>query len=427
MSGSTLSDALQAAILVGGRGTRLREVTDRCPKPLVDVGGRPFLDYLIANLVRHGFTDILLLAGYLAEQLAAIETCADELGCRIRCVVEPSPAGTAGALVHASELLEGQFLLLNGDSILDINYLDLCTRASAPADALGAIALRRMSDTGRYGRVELNDGRITSFAEKSASGPGLINGGIYWLHKSVLGRIAHLPASLEADVLPQLARAGLLAGRSYDSFFIDIGIPEDLARAQTLVPQNFRRPAVFLDRDGVLNADSGYPHRPDQIDWIAGAHSAVKRFNDAGWFVFVVTNQAGVARGFYSEADVRRLHRWMNAELRNRGAHVDDWRYCPFHPEGTIADYCRPHDWRKPAPGMITDLMAHWPVDKRRSFLIGDKASDLEAAENAGIRGFLFEGGSLDDLAERLIDADPHFRPYPQPGSHASPAKASAT
>jgi D-glycero-D-manno-heptose 1,7-bisphosphate phosphatase len=401
MSGG--GQGLQAVILAGGRGTRLGAMTDDCPKPLLDIAGRPFLDYLIANLSRHGFTDILLLTGYLAEQFKALEARGDALGCRITCLAEPSPAGTAGALIHARERLAERFLLLNGDSLLDINYLDLCAAPAGQPRALGVMALRRMADTGRYGRVELCEGRVKNFAEKAATGPGLINGGIYWLDRSVIDWIGTVPASLEAHILPRLAKAGLLAARSYERFFIDIGVPDDLARAQTVIPRQMRRPAVFFDRDGVLNADTGYPHRPDQIEWTAGAAEAVKVFNDSGYFVFVVTNQAGVARGFYDEESVPALHRWMNAELMRSGAHVDDWRYCPFHPDAKIDTYRGVHPWRKPGPGMITDLMAHWPVDPARSFLIGDWDTDIEAARAAGIEGHLFTGGSLADLSRQIL------------------------
>jgi D,D-heptose 1,7-bisphosphate phosphatase len=403
---------LQAVILVGGRGSRLGTATDDCPKPLLDVGGRPFIDWLIANLARHGFRDVLLLAGYLADQLKAVEARGPALGCHIECLVEPAPAGTAGALLHARDRLAPHFLLLNGDSVLDINYLDLCVPEPGTPKAVGAIALRRMADTGRYGRVELKGSRVVSFAEKSASGPGLINGGIYWLSRDVLDWIGQVPASMEAHVLPALARAGLLHGRSYDGFFIDIGVPEDLGHAQTSIPAHMRRSAVFLDRDGVLNDDSGYPHLPDHIRWTEGAPEAVKLLNDAGHFVFVITNQAGVARGFYAEGEVRVLHDWMNRQLRVKGAHIDDWRYCPFHPEAAVDAYRGAHPWRKPAPGMLTDLMAHWPIDASRSFLIGDKHSDVEAARNAGLPGHLFTGGSLLRFVKEVM-GNPFVRAQP--------------
>ena len=164
------------------------------------------------------------------------------------------------------------------------------------------------------------------------------------------------------------------------------------------------RPAIFLDRDGVLNRDLGYVHRPDQVVWIDGAQAAIKACNDAGAFVFVVSNQAGVARGYYQEAAVNALHAWMNRELATAGAHVDAFEYCPHHEQGSVAHYRRNCRRRKPEPGMILDLFKSWHVDRSRSLLVGDKATDIAAGKAAGIRNFLFPGGNLREYLMPLLD-----------------------
>jgi D-glycero-D-manno-heptose 1,7-bisphosphate phosphatase len=168
-------------------------------------------------------------------------------------------------------------------------------------------------------------------------------------------------------------------------------------------PFDQRRPAVFFDRDGVLNEDVGYLFRFEDLRWIAGAFDAIALANRSGYLVFVITNQSGVARGYFDEAAVEALHRAMRDEARLAGARIDDFRYCPYHLDGTVAAYRRDSNWRKPRPGMILDLMAHWPVDAAHSLVVGDKASDIAAAASAGLPGHLFPGGNLAEfLAPRL-------------------------
>lgn len=395
----------QAVVLVGGHGSRLGNLVNDTPKPLLPTGGRPFLDYLIDNYVRHGIKRVILLAGYHSEKV--LEYCArqNRKEVEIEVFVEHEPLGTAGALALAYGALDDCFLLSNGDSWLDFNILALLDGADTDR-AVARISLHRVIDAGRYGRVNMDvAGNISSFAEKQP-GAGLVNAGIYLVRRAIVERVNETPCSLERNVFPRLAREGLLRGFEFSGRFIDIGVPEDYRRAQTEVPNMARRPAAFLDRDGLLNEDDGYTHRPEQLRWLPGAREAIRHLNDKGWYVFVVTNQAGVARGYYTETDVDLFHQHMQAELQEYGAHIDAFAYCPHHPIGTVAHFARDCTCRKPRTGMLEALAARWPIEIERSFLLGDKDSDVECGRQFGIASRKCVRGDLLSSVKELSSSD---------------------
>jgi len=165
------------------------------------------------------------------------------------------------------------------------------------------------------------------------------------------------------------------------------------------------RPAAFLDRDGVLNVDRGYTFRSEDLKMIPTAAAAVRLLNDAGFYVFVVSNQSGVARGFYTEAAVDLFNTHIEDILKGEGAHIDAFYYCPHHPDGTIKELAIRCRCRKPAPGLLEQAARDWPIDLARSFLIGDKDDDLAAARAFHIRGVKFDtqAGSLVDLVRKEL------------------------
>jgi D-glycero-D-manno-heptose 1,7-bisphosphate phosphatase len=175
-----------------------------------------------------------------------------------------------------------------------------------------------------------------------------------------------------------------------------------------LVTQAQGFPTAFLDRDGVLNIDDGYVHRVEDLHWITGAPEAVQLLNDAAFRVVVITNQSGIARGHFDEDAVVRFHAHMQEFLRARGAHIDAFYVCPHHPEGTVAPYAVDCECRKPKVGLLKQAARNRPIDHARSFVIGDRDSDVEAAVAFGIRGVKFDWTTqnLVKVVRELISSD---------------------
>lgn len=161
--------------------------------------------------------------------------------------------------------------------------------------------------------------------------------------------------------------------------------------------------AVFFDRDGVLNEDVAYLYKIEDLRWVEGAREAVSYLTQLGYKIFIVTNQSGIARGFYTVDDMQKLHSYMQSELAACGGKIEKIYYCPHHPEGSVAQYTCVCDCRKPKPGMLLQAMTEYAIDKEHSFLIGDGKRDVEAAEAAGIKGYLFTGGNLLDFVKGIV------------------------
>lgn len=376
---------------------------------MLEVAGRPFLEYLLDELSRYpGIEDILLLAGYRAEQVVEAYDGRKRRRASISVLSEPALSGTGGALKYAAPMLQERFFLLNGDSFFDFNLFDLALRAEG-SSALVHMALKREQPGDRYGRLVLDGRKVVEFLAAGSRPNGPINAGVYCVDRSIVSLIEKMPCSLEQTVFPLLAAKGQLEAVPYDGFFIDIGVPADLDRAHEELPIRLKRPAVFFDRDGVLNVDKAYVHRVDDFEWVSGAREAIKLCNDLGYYAFVVTNQSGVARGYYGVDDVHRLHDWMTDELAAVGAHIDDYQYCPYHEDGTVEVYRRVSARRKPAPGMILDCMKAWPVRREGSLLVGDNSRDVEAARAAGMPGYLYKEGDLSVFLRSLLKTRSSF------------------
>lgn len=161
--------------------------------------------------------------------------------------------------------------------------------------------------------------------------------------------------------------------------------------------------AVFFDRDGVLNVDVDYLYKIEDLKWIDGALEAIVKLTKLDYKIFIVTNQSGIARGYYTVEQMEKLHKYMSKKIIELGGSVEKIYYCPHHPEGKIAEYTCVCNCRKPKPGMLLQAMAEYSIDKTKSFLIGDSKRDIEAAEAAGIKGYLFTGDNLNNFVDKIL------------------------
>lgn len=221
---------MQAILLAGGLGTRLRSVVADRPKPLADVCGKPFLEYLILELKRHGISDIVMAVGYKGEMIEEYFNNGAKWGISIQYAYEHELLGTAGAIKNAEQkLYSSEFFVINADTFYQAAYED-AMRLYEKNDPDMVLVLRKVSDISRYGSVRIQEHRVLGFNEKTEeNAPGLINGGIYLMKRDILKRIPqNKKCSLENEIIPRLIENGdRVEGIVNEGYFIDIGVPED--------------------------------------------------------------------------------------------------------------------------------------------------------------------------------------------------------
>ena len=384
---------MRAVILCGGLGSRISKFTKTTPKPLLKIDGKKtFLDYLLKNISRFKFNQIILLCCYKKEFFFKRYHKKKINNVEIICIDEKKAMGTGGALYNIRKF-KSDFFLFNGDTYFDINYLDLKRIIiNSSKKYIANIALANVEGS-RY--LNLNINRNKEVFLKSNS--NIINAGVYYFKKSIFSYITKKFISLENDILPKLINKKLVIGTKFLSkknYFIDIGSYNHLNKSKTFVPFLDRKKAVFLDRDGVINYDLSYVHKKSQFKWKKNVTKAIKILNDNNFYVFVVTNQSGIGRGYYSESDVVKLHEWINNKLLDNFAHIDEFFYAPFFKDSKIKKYKNNFNLRKPNVGMYKIAMKNWNFNNN-SFMIGDQKSDIEFAKNSNLKPFLVKDNLL--------------------------------
>ncbi len=385
---STQNNIKEAIVLAGGLGTRLSSALPDLPKCLAPVSGRPFLFYVIRYLRSQGIERIVFSLGYrhemieryLHDEFAALD---------YDCAIESEPLGTGGAIrLAATHCQTAQVLVVNGDTFFEAGIAELANLHSQ-SGASCSLALKPMQNFDRYGLVEVdNNGFIKAFREKQKTVSGLINGGVYLLNREAF-LAADMPVkfSFEKDFLEPQAAKGTIAGLAHDAYFIDIGIPEDLNRAQS----ELKRPplsldaidpdwSLFLDRDGVINVDKpgSYIFHPDEFRFMPGAPELFRRLKEKFRFTFVVTNQRGVGRQLMTEEMLQRINANMCQEIEAAGGKIDRVYYAT-----ALSDK---DPVRKPNPGMAVQARREFrDIHPDKCLMIGNNVSDMQFGRNAGM------------------------------------------
>lgn len=402
--GELLKRPTQAVILAGGRGTRLRPLTETRPKPMVEIHGKPFMEYLVEMLRDQGFERILMLLGYLPEVIQYYFGDGSRWGVKISYSVTAVDNETGRRVKLAEPHLDACFLLMYCDNYWPMQ-MDRMWKRFVRANVPAMITVYSNKDGYTRDSVRVDQDGYVLVYDKNGTHHGLQGVEISYalLTKSILGLLPEDNILLELSLYPRLAERRQLLAYVTDHRYYSVGSHRRLPLTEAFLA---RRPAVILDRDGVLNKKppkAHYVRAWHEFEWLPGAKEALHLLAEAGYRVIVVSNQAGIARGAMTEADLTHIHERMNAEVAKAGGHIDAVYFCP-------------HDWdggcecRKPKPGMLFQAQRDFDLDLSRTFFIGDDERDAQAAEAAGCLSVLVSDQlPLLDVTRKLVNGiSPH-------------------
>lgn len=394
---------MQAVILAGGLGTRLKEATIAMPKSMMVINDRPLLEHQIILLHKYGISDIVLIVNHLKVQIQLHIGNGSRWGVEVSYYEEKIPLGTVGGIKAIEHFLTDDFIVLYGDVMVDMDIHRLlefhkrtnsdCTLVLHPNDHPMDSDLVEMDQTNQ----------IVGFHPKPRTDSqyyrNMVNAGMYVMSKKVLDHLElNKKADFGKDIFPFLFKEIKMMGYNTSEYLKDMGTPERLeqvnrdytsAKIQTR-NLNKKQKAIFLDRDGVINIDKDLVATPDELEVYPYAPIAIKKINDSDYLAIIITNQSVVARGLCTEANLRTIHNKLDTILGEHHAKVDGLYYCPHHPDGGFEGenkiYKVDCHCRKPKPGMLLDAARDFNIDLANSWFIGDTERDILAGKAAGVK-----------------------------------------
>ena len=395
---------MKVVIIAGGQGTRIASVNSEIPKAMIPIGGKPIIEYEVELAKRYGYTDFLFIIGYLGDQIESYFGDGSRWGVHIDYFRETKPLGTAGALGLLRDYLTEDFFVFYGDTVMDIDLHRMVEyHRTKHADA--TLFLHPNDHPYDSDLVDLDhEGSVRHFYHKPHPegfvAHNIVNAALFIFSPSVLEHI--VPGEkchIEKHVLTRCLEAGKsLYGYVTAEYIKDMGTPdryysvcEDVASGKVERLNSCRlRPAIFLDRDGVINKEVNLLNREEQMELVPGAAEAIRLINKSDYLAIVVTNQPVIARNLCSFEELDRIHMRMETLLGQEHAYINALYFCPHHPDSGYPEERKEFkikcDCRKPAPGMLLKAAEEWNIDLSNSYMIGDSDRDLQAGVNAGVK-----------------------------------------
>ncbi|MEQ1876967.1 MAG: HAD-IIIA family hydrolase [Bdellovibrionia bacterium] len=400
-----------AAILAGGKGSRLSKVSGPLPKPMVPLNGRPLLEYTVETLVEQGISDLVFFTGFESAQIEKHFGDGAKFGAKIRYVVENAPLGSAGSLLQNLDILGPEFFVVYGDTVFNVNFSRLAKFHRGKKAGL-SLFLHPNDHPYDSDLVEIDNGnRITAFHktphDSSRYYRNLVNAALYAVNRDALKEHGFVGAcDFARDIFPKLLAKGVpLFGYVSREYIKDMGTPDRFERVENDLKKgkiargiwNKPAPAVFLDRDGTITTETDYVRSPSALNLFEGAGRALGKINASNHLAILVTNQPVLARGEVTEAQLQTIHNKLETELGRERAYLDAIYFCPHHPDrgfaGERTELKVECVCRKPGTGMIEDAAREHNIDREASWLIGDTSTDMLTASSAGIRSILVRTG----------------------------------
>ena len=415
---------MQAVILAGGEGQRLKSQFPDIPKPLVSIGGKPVLQYQIENLCRYGILDIVLVIGPRGDMIKDYFGDGSAFGATITYFQEPYPLGTAGALYYLEDNLTSDFVLLYGDLVLDVDFTRLLDFHRSQ-EALATLVVHPNDHPYDSDLIILEDHtRVRGILGKNDRPAGYysncVNAGVFVFNLEILEYIEeNKQQDLEKNVLAAAITSNKVYGYRTSEYIKDMGTPERYCLVQRHIYEGIveeknlsrKQKAIFLDRDGTINKYKDLISKTEDLEIIPEVYQALKHLNDSSYLSIIITNQPVVARNLCSIEELDTIHAKMESVLGEMGVYVDEILYCPHHPDRGYpeenAEFKIKCNCRKPKTGLIDKAAAQFNIDLTKSYIVGDSTVDVKTGAAAGLKSILLATGQAG--IDGKYNIEPHF------------------